>query len=357
MKLAFITDPHWGARSNNPYYMENLIDFFEKIFFPYVIDNQIKNVIVLGDVFERRKDINFNVLYHAKKHFFDRMLELNLDVKVIYGNHDIYYRNTSHVNSIDLLLWPYANIEIVDTHKVFEYDGKKIGLISWIHSGNYEESMSWLNSVDVDVLGGHFEIKNFEVTKGQPSHTGLDANLFNRFKMVLSGHFHIPSSNGIITYIGNTNQTNWGDFNVKKGFTVLDTETLKLDFIENTLNVYEVINYGCDIDIINFNYTKFNNKVVKILLESLSSVNRKELDLFVDKLSEFVYSVDVQETIVAKDIIGSANLDVISTAVSTLDKIHQFIDNVDNSSINKDKLFNYFSEIYTEVVNNSRRDV
>lgn len=357
MKVAFITDIHWGARSNSPYYMNNLVEFFDKVFFPYIIKNKIKKVIMLGDIFERRKDINFYILHHTKKHFLDRMLELKLDVKVIYGNHDIFYRNTSSINSIDLLLGSYSNIEIVNNHKVFEYDGIKIGLIGWIHSGNYEDSIDWLNKVEADVIGGHFEIKSFEVSRGQPSNSGLDPSIFNRFNMVLSGHFHIPSTNGIITYIGNTNQTNWGDYKVKKGFTILDTKNMKLELIENTINVYEIVDFNDSIDIVGYDYEQFNNKVVKIMINSLSSVNRKLLDLFVDKITSVSYSVDIQEREQVKELIGTTNVDVIPQPVSTIDKINQFINNVDSVNINKDKLSLYFSDIYTEAVNNSRRDM
>ena len=83
LKLAFITDIHWGARSNSPFFMNNLIQFVDNTFIPYLKEHDINKVIMLGDIFERRKDVNFNVLYHAKKHFFDVLLELDIEVKVI----------------------------------------------------------------------------------------------------------------------------------------------------------------------------------------------------------------------------------------------------------------------------------
>jgi len=67
-KIAIIGDAHFGVRSDNPIYYEYFEKFF-KDFFIYIDENNIKTVIQLGDMFDKRKTINFLTLYNAKKMF------------------------------------------------------------------------------------------------------------------------------------------------------------------------------------------------------------------------------------------------------------------------------------------------
>ena len=70
MKVAFICDTHFGVRNDSPIFLDNAIKFFEEQFFPYLRENKIKTVIHLGDLFDRRKYINFNTLNTVRDKFF-----------------------------------------------------------------------------------------------------------------------------------------------------------------------------------------------------------------------------------------------------------------------------------------------
>ena len=45
MKIALITDTHWGVRNDNIAFLENTKTFLDNIFFPYLDEHSIKNKI------------------------------------------------------------------------------------------------------------------------------------------------------------------------------------------------------------------------------------------------------------------------------------------------------------------------
>ena len=81
-----------------------MFQFFDEQFFPYLIENDIKTVFHLGDVFDRRKFINMNTLHTVRTRFFKRFEELGVNLHVIPGNHDCYFKNTNLVNSVRELI-------------------------------------------------------------------------------------------------------------------------------------------------------------------------------------------------------------------------------------------------------------
>ena len=59
MKLALVTDIHFGARNDNQRVADFQERFFKEEFFPYLDEHNITTVVDLGDTFDRRKYINF----------------------------------------------------------------------------------------------------------------------------------------------------------------------------------------------------------------------------------------------------------------------------------------------------------
>ena len=62
MKIAILNDSHFGARGDNQLFLDYFLDFFENQFFPYIKENNITEVLHLGDLMDRRKFVNFNTL-------------------------------------------------------------------------------------------------------------------------------------------------------------------------------------------------------------------------------------------------------------------------------------------------------
>ena len=73
MKVAIITDQHFGARKNSKLFHDYFLKFYNDIFFPYLEENGITEVIDMGDTFDSRKGIDFSALAWAKDNYYDRL--------------------------------------------------------------------------------------------------------------------------------------------------------------------------------------------------------------------------------------------------------------------------------------------
>ena len=73
MKVALLGDTHIGARNDHPAFHKLFAKFYDDVFFPYLEQHNILHVIQLGDVFDRRKYINFSSLKLGREYFFERL--------------------------------------------------------------------------------------------------------------------------------------------------------------------------------------------------------------------------------------------------------------------------------------------
>ena len=100
MKIALITDTHFGARNDNLNFNEYFYKFYDELFFPYLRENNITNVIHLGDVMDRRKYISYRIAKDFRERFINEFH--GVDLHMMVGNHDTYYKNTNDVNSLQV---------------------------------------------------------------------------------------------------------------------------------------------------------------------------------------------------------------------------------------------------------------
>ena len=104
MKIAIINDTHFGARNDNAHFNEYFYQFYEGIFFPYLAQNNIKTCIHLGDLMDRRKFVSYKTAKDFRERFILPFDTLKIDMHIMIGNHDTFYKNTNDVNSVVELL-------------------------------------------------------------------------------------------------------------------------------------------------------------------------------------------------------------------------------------------------------------
>ena len=283
MKVAIITDQHFGARNDSIAFLDFFEKFYDNTFFPALDANSIDTVLVLGDTFDRRKYVNFYALDRAKKMFFDKLEERGIRVHMLAGNHDTYYKNTNEVNSPDLLLVEYGNIDVISKPETIVIDGTSICMMPWICPENYQESLDHIKNTKAEICMGHFEIAGFAMYRGMESHDGLAKETFEKFDMVFSGHYHHRSSDKHIHYLGNPYELTWQDYNDPRGFHLFDLDTRELEFICNPYRMFERLEYNdkeqepIDLDLI-----ELEQKYVKLVV-----VNKNDFykfDKFIQKL-------------------------------------------------------------------------
>lgn len=353
MKIALITDTHWGVRNDNVAFMDNSKKFLDEIFFPYIDDANISTVIHLGDLVDRRKYVNINTSRRLREDFLDPLHTKGLDVHFIVGNHDTYFKNTNEVNALnELVVDKYPEFKVYSNEPVeVEFDGTPILFIPWICEDNRLKSMEIMNGTRSSIAMGHLEIQGFEMYKGSIVSHGDDASLFDRFDLVFSGHYHHRSSNGHIWYLGSHAEFTWSDYNDPRGFHIFDTETRELTFIENPFKMFEKVWYNDSDE--NFltqkiNYEDFSGKILKVI------VTNKTNPYWFDKFIENIEKFDPIEMQIVEDHLNLSledDEDIINEAESTIDIFKKYIDTViDIKDQDKVKLEKKIVELYNEAL-------
>jgi metallophosphoesterase superfamily enzyme len=346
MKIALINDTHWGARNDSPAFIDYFNRFYDEVFFPYLQENNIKTVIHLGDVVDRRKFINHNTAHNFKLKFWNRIDELNLDTHVIIGNHDTYYKNTNEINALQ-------NLNISKTAKVYtssqtiNFDGLDVLFIPWICDTNKDDTLYHIDNTTAQIVMGHLEIKGFEMHKGHLNEQGLEKDLFKRFEKVITGHFHKKSDDGHIYYLGCPYQIMWSDYNCPKGFHIFDTQTRELTRIPNPLIMFKKFVYNDKgEDYSKKDLSEYENTFVKLFVS-----NRTDTDMFDKLLDRFHNEINAYEITVIEDnnsdMSASVREDILEQGEDTLTFLGNYIEQID-TTLDKAKLKTFAKELYVE---------
>ena len=203
MKVAIITDTHYGARKCSRLFHDYFEKFYTDIVFPKLDELGIDTIIHMGDAFDSRKGIDFTSLDWAKRVVFDPIKERGITMHLMVGNHDAYYKNTNDINAVDLLLKEYDNVMVYSSTTEVNVGGLDILFIPWINEQNSESSLLSIKSSRCQVAMGHLELSGFRAHRGCVMEDGMESELFENYQVVFSGHYHTRSSDGKIFYLGN----------------------------------------------------------------------------------------------------------------------------------------------------------
>jgi DNA repair exonuclease SbcCD nuclease subunit len=289
MKVAIITDTHCGAGNDNQSLNEFFLKFYEEIFFPYLKQHNIKTVLHLGDTFDRRKYINFNTLHSWQERVFKPLNQWCDRVDLLIGNHDTYFKNTNKVNSVDELLKIYDKFNVYSEPTEVEIDARKILYVPWICEDNHDRTIQMIEHSNAQVCMGHLELIGFEMYAGHiNADKGQRSELFDKFYMTMSGHFHQKSSRGNTHYLGAPYAMMWGDWGSLKGFHIFDTESLELTFVENPIQMFHKIYYNDSAEtfdsIMKKDHSCIAGKFVKVIVQKKN--NPYWFDQFVEALQK-----------------------------------------------------------------------
>ena len=353
MKIAIICDSHFGVRNDNPVLMENAQKSLEW-FFTHVQENNINTVLHLGDLFDRRKYVNFKTALFARKNFLERLQSLSINTHIITGNHDLYYKDTHEVNSLfEIVGDRYSNIKIYDRPVKLEFDGTEIQLMPWITDSNADESYDAIKNTTAEILMGHLEIKGFELMKGRICDHGDDINLYDRFDLVFSGHFHKKSSISNIHYLGAFGEYTWSDYNEARGFTIFDTATREFELIKNPYVLHKVVNYDDETgQSITFDNDEYKDTFVKVICGKRD--NLYAFDMFIDRL----YKTTPSDIIVVEDmsqVLQDENMEEIGEAQDTPSILRSYIQSL-TFPVESAIVVDYMDALYQEAASTKFTD-
>ena len=316
MKIALITDTHFGARNDNLFFNDYFYKFWDNVFFPYVKDNGIDTIIHLGDIMDRRKFVSYKIAKDFRERFMKPIVDNNLTVHMMVGNHDTFYKNTNEVNSLEELVeGRYPNVKVYPEATTVTFDNTPIMFLPWINTENYSDTMNAINESNAQIAMGHLEVSGFEMHNGHFSESGHPASLFNN--------------------------------KCPKGFHVFDTETRQLERILNPYNIFEKVYYDdTTMDYMQYDVSTLSEKYVKVVV-----VNKKDMynfDRFIDKVlsSSGAYEVKIVEDFSDLD---ASNVDdaIINNAEDTMTLLERYIDELD-VNLDKSRLTNMMKSLYVE---------
>lgn len=351
MKLAILNDTHCGARNSSEVFMDYQEKFYSDVFFPYLLENNIDEIIHLGDYYEHRKFVNFKALEHNRKIFLDKLREYKIHMRIIPGNHDVFYKNTNDLCSLKELMGHYVDcvtIEMQPTIVDEEEYGIPIALVPWINAENYAETMEFIKNCRAPIIGGHFEFSGFEMYKGIPNPHGMDTSAFTRFESVLSGHFHTKSSRGNIHYLGSQMEFTWGDCDDPKYFHVLDTQTRELTAVHNPYTLHSKVVYNDEkMDYNSYDVSQLDNQFVKVVVEK--KTDYFAFDRFIDRMQQRpIHELKIAESF--EQFLGDNVEDEEIALDDTQVLLDSYVEAVETEA-DKDKLKTLLRGLYVEAQN------
>ena len=346
MKVAILGDTHIGVRGGAAAWHDMYERFYRDVFYPYLNQHNIKTVFQLGDLFDKKKSIDFYSYDRSIKYLFDPAKQAGIEIVCNVGNHDIAYKSTCELSAPDLLLRQYDNITIIDKPVEYNIADTKILILPWICKDNEDEVHCLIESTKAQICFGHLELSGFCMYKGIPSEHGMKADIFNKFDMVLTGHYHHKSSRDPIHYVGTPYELTWSDYDDPRGFHILDLETRELEFIKNPHCMFNKIIYDDNDktfeEILDIDVSRYADSYVKVV--AVNKTNLPAFEAFI-KMIERAGTIDVKATENPVELILSADedIDVADTLTLLVNTINDIETEVDRS-----KLQTLLVDVYNE---------
>jgi DNA repair exonuclease SbcCD nuclease subunit len=330
-------------RKGHQIFHEYFEKFYSEVFFPYLEENNIKSVVHLGDCFDVRKGIDYYSLSWAKRVFFDVLRDKGIELHLIVGNHDIFYKTSLKINAPGLNLAEYDNITVYDEPCTAIIGGAYVAMFPWICEDNAEHTLEQLKHTPARVAMGHLEIAGFYANQNYVCETGTDSAIFSKFDNVFSGHFHKRSKRNNITYIGNAYQMYWNDEGEKRGFCIFDVETQELEYIDNPFPMFHKLYYNESKPKL-IKYHTYKDSYVKIIVENKSTPQK--LSNLVDQL----YRVGVHDVKVIDNMDITLDDDTEVESEDTLTTLSNYVHAMEGnvSDQNKANIVEIFKSLYAE---------
>lgn len=221
--MRAICSGDWHVRNDNlnNIHVQSILGFLDYTT-EYYLENEIDYYFVIGDVFHKSSNIKNEAFIPLFMKLYE-MKEKGVNFIFIPGNHDIMNINN------DTIVETFSAIGTVYKKKTeITLDGEEFIFLPYtkkesdIPKGNGEYLITHLSIAN-------FYFNNFAIADEK---IAFSPELFEDFKMVITGHFHKYQQKKNIYYIGSPVQNDRNEINQTKGFGVLDTERESLEFIE-----------------------------------------------------------------------------------------------------------------------------
>lgn len=338
MKVALISDLHFGVKKSDKTFIASQLKFFNDQLVPELKSKNIKNLFILGDVFDTRQAVNVQTDNYVLDLFKNTLKDFA--IKIIVGNHDIYHTTTNEVNSLKMLdLLP--NVQVFENQEVIYCDDKKCLFLPWITDyTKFDE----LVLDHYDYCFCHADIIGFDMGGGRLSDVGVLANKFlEKADHIYSGHYHKRYTktygNQSITYIGAPYQITRIDRYEPRGYTIIDFETDEMEFVQNQVSIQFTKH-------IYPNITKADipGNVVDIDVPYELSTETKKIYDLIAECEKLKPAYPVNLNILPKEV-NYGDMEVKQEDFNLLSLFKGYIEQLE-TKVDKNELYNSFMELY-----------
>lgn len=340
-RVAVISDLHLGVHANSAHWHDIAINWANWIA-RELKQHHIKDIIFCGDWYHNRSEISVSTLQVSAD--IIKIFE-DFNIIAIVGNHDIYYKNRTDINSLSIFK-NSRNITVVDKVTQLTAFDKTITLCPW---GTEIKQIK-----KSDVIFGHFEIETFKMNTFKDCEEGLSVkDLLTKSSLVISGHFHFRHqktyTNGTILYVGNPFQMDFGDCDNIKGYHILDIDTNEYTFYENTVSPHYKKVFLSDLvrvgTIDSHIKSTFNNNIVKFKIDR--NISQEDLAILTSKLNLLrPESLQIEYDLNYNKISNDSNNEKDLSGIDIPCAIEEFINLLDIE--NKSDILDYTLDLYNK---------
>lgn len=346
-KVAIIADTHLGVKNDSPQVLDHMVSFFRRTFFPEIRARGVTHVVHLGDLVDRRKYVRFSTAAVLRREVIDPLAEF--ETRVIVGNHDVEHKNTNEVNALrELVMGRHERVRIYTNSAEIDLGGTSALLLPWICPENHQSSMEAIESSRAPWCMGHLELSGFKMYRDSPESThGMSASVLSKFTGVLSGHFHHKSVRGNVCYVGAPYEMTWADAGDQRGFHVLDTETLDMEYVRNPETLHAKLHYEDGTEPVDPSLVE--GKIVKVVVKSRT--DGLAFDSFMKRIEgSSPADVQVVDDHLHLDLSSIQDLAEETDVEDTPAILRRTIDSLD-TPVDKSALAALMMDVYAEAVN------
>lgn len=280
-KIILIGDSHIGlGYPNNVDKWYNVHRQYFKDFLIPLLKKEVKPgdiIIHLGDLFDNRNVIPINLLNYTMD-IVDEISKI-APFHIIIGNHDLWSKSTSEINSIRPLRY-MDNVFVYDKTTKIEFNGLNLLMMPYVEN-RLVQIKDINDNKDCQYLFCHSDLNGAKMhltSVGHRNSDKIDIDNFSVFRKVYSGHLHIVQKSKNFTFVGSIFQMDRNDFGNQKGIFIIDTENEEETFIENNVSpIFRKVKVISEGDIESLDLLKDSKDYIDISISNNLLVSNRKL--------------------------------------------------------------------------------
>lgn len=211
------------------------------------IERGITDVLFLGDLFQDRSRMDV-FSYQRTFEVFEEFSGLNF--RLLLGNHDLWFADKWDVSSVTPLK-ALPHVTVIDRPTSTDIGGRTFDWLPFVKNPLKAVDQYFPKRED-RVLCAHVAIDGCQLNSAghvsdvsvehESDMVKVDRSRFGAWDRVFLGHYHAPQHlTDTMEYVGSPLQLNFAEAGQVKHLVVLDTDTLAVEYVENTFSPKHVI--------------------------------------------------------------------------------------------------------------------